>query len=137
MTRVYVDMVADLFHFGHVEFLRRAREHGDELLVGVHSDADVASYKRSPLLTMDERIRVVEGCRWVDRVVGNAPLVIDREWIEGHAIDVVVHGDDFGDEALQHFYAVPLELGMLRTVPYTNGISTTEILRRLRERSGQ
>jgi cytidyltransferase-like protein len=38
MTRVYVDMVADLFHYGHVNFLKQARQFGDYLLVGIHSD---------------------------------------------------------------------------------------------------
>ena len=63
MTRVYADMVGDLFHHGHVEFLRRARDLGDELVVGVHSDATAESYKRTPVMTMDERVRVVEACR--------------------------------------------------------------------------
>ena len=43
ITRVYVDMVADLFHYGHVNFLRQAKSHGDFLLVGVHSDETVES----------------------------------------------------------------------------------------------
>jgi len=55
MTRVYVDMVADLFHYGHVEFLKKARSLGDYLLVGIHADDAVASHKRSTILTMDER----------------------------------------------------------------------------------
>ena len=56
MGRVYVDMAADLFHYGHVAFLRRARELGDFLIVGVHSDETLASYKRWPILSMLERI---------------------------------------------------------------------------------
>ena len=56
MTRVYVDMAADLFHFGHVELLRRARELGDVLVVGIHSDETVARYKRSTVMTMEERV---------------------------------------------------------------------------------
>jgi len=43
-------MVADLFHFGHVNFLRQAREHGDYLLVGIHGDEVVENYKRMPIL---------------------------------------------------------------------------------------
>ena len=43
ITRVYVDMVADLFHYGHVNFLRQAKSHGDFLLVAVHSDETVES----------------------------------------------------------------------------------------------
>ncbi len=49
-------MVADLFHYGHVNFLRQAREHGDYLLVGVHADETVMSYKRRPIFSMEERV---------------------------------------------------------------------------------
>lgn len=134
MTRVYVDMVADLFHHGHVRFLERARELGDVLVVGVHSDETVASYKRTPILTMEERIASVRGCRFADEVIADAPLVVSREWIARHDIDLVVHADDFDQAMFDRLYAAPIEMGIFRTVPYTSGISTTEILRRVRER---
>jgi cytidyltransferase-like protein len=82
MTRVYADMVADLFHYGHVEFLQRAGELGDTLVVGIHSDATVESYKRRPVMTMRERIGVVEACRYVDEVIADAPLSLSKEWID-------------------------------------------------------
>ena len=134
MTRVYVDMVADLFHHGHVRFLESARALGDVLVVGVHSDETVASYKRTPILTMEERMASVRGCRFADEVIADAPLVVSREWIARHDIDLVVHADDFDQAMFDRLYAVPIEMGIFRTVPYTSGISTTEILRRVRER---
>jgi ethanolamine-phosphate cytidylyltransferase/choline-phosphate cytidylyltransferase len=136
MTRVYADMVADLFHYGHVEFLRRAREVGDVLIIGIHSDETVGSYKRAPVMTMLERVRVVEACRYVDEVVPDAPLSVTRDWIERHRIDVVVHGDDLDREETASMYEIPAAMGILRTVPYTAGISTSEILRRLDARLG-
>lgn len=133
MTRVYADMVADLFHYGHAEFLRQARELGDTVVVGIHSDADVKSYKRAPIMSMLERVRVVEACRYVDEVIPDAPVAVTREWIERHRIDLVVHGDDIDrEQRLADMYAVPTAMGILRTVPYTAGISTTELLARLR-----
>jgi cytidyltransferase-like protein len=132
MTRVYVDMVADLFHAGHVEFLRLAREFGDQLAVGIHSDDTVAEYKRSTVMTMEERVPVVAACRYVDEVIPDAPLVVTREWIDEHGIDLVVHGDDLDEEALMLMYRVPHELGILRLVPYTPGISTSDLIERVR-----
>ena len=123
-------MVADLFHYGHVNFLRTAREHGDYLLVGIHSDEVVRNYKRAPILSMDERIASVVGCRYVDEVVPDAPLTVTREWIEQHEIDLVVHGDDFPEELNKLCYAIPIEMGIFRTVSYTSGISTSEIITR-------
>jgi len=134
MTRVYADMVADLFHCGHAEFLRHAAELGDTLLVGIHSDATVEAYKRRPVMSMSERVGVVAACRYVDEVIPDAPLSVDQAWIDRHGIDLVVHGDDMDRGEAERMYAVPEALGILRTVPYTAGISTTEILRRLRER---
>jgi ethanolamine-phosphate cytidylyltransferase/choline-phosphate cytidylyltransferase len=132
MTRVYVDMVADLFHPGHVEFLRQARALGDELVVGIHSDEAAERYKRRPIMTMQERAAVVAACRYVDEVVPDAPLAVDREWLERHRIHLVVHGDDFDDDQRSRFYRVAIEMGIFRTVPYTAGISTGVLLARMR-----
>mgnify|MGYP003727869709 FL=1 len=81
MIRVYVDMVADLFHYGHVEFLRHARDLGDYLLVGIHADDVVAAHKRKPVLTMQERVACVAGCRYVDEVLPDAPWITGRRWL--------------------------------------------------------
>jgi cytidyltransferase-like protein len=134
VTRVYVDMVADLFHGGHVQFLRQARELGDELVVGVHSDETVEGYKRRPIMTMEERIAVVAGCRYVDEVLANAPMVLDEQWLTTHRIDLVVHGDDFDLANATKMYGVAIKRGIFRTVPYTPGVSTSDLLERMRWR---
>ena len=94
-------MVADLFHYGHVEFLRKAHALGDYLLVGICSDEAVQTNKRIPILKMEERVASVAGCRYVDEVVGDAPWVMDRAWIEKHKIDLVVHGDDYAQDRIE------------------------------------
>ena len=133
MIRVYSDPVADLFHYGHMEFLKKARALGDYLLVGISADDVLEAYKRRPILTMEERAAAVAGCRYADEVLINAPFIVDRAWIEEHDIHLVVRGDDFTKEQLEHYYKVPMDMGILRTVPYTPGISTSEIIRRIRQ----
>jgi cytidyltransferase-like protein len=136
MIRVYVDIVGDLFHAGHVSFLRQASELGDVLVVGVHSDDAVETYKRRPVLTMEERIAVIASCRYVQEVIPDAPLVVGRDYLREHRIDLVVHGDDmWHSDALQRFYAEPQQLGILRLVPYTTGISTSDIIARIENRN--
>ncbi|PZC41921.1 MAG: ethanolamine-phosphate cytidylyltransferase/choline-phosphate cytidylyltransferase [Chloroflexi bacterium] len=132
MTRVYVDMVADLFHYGHANFLKQARQFGDHLLVGIHSDKVVEGYKRSPIMTMQERIDTVSSCRYVDEVIPDAPFIIDQKWIDTHNIDLVVHGDDFLEDMTQLCYKIPIDLGIFRLVSYTPGVSTSEIIKRIR-----
>ena len=73
-------MVADLFHYGHVGMLRQAKEHGDYLLVGVHADEAVMSYKRRPIFSMKERVASVEGCRYVDEVVARRATHFIIRW---------------------------------------------------------
>ena len=53
MTVIYVDMCGDIFHYGHVRFLEKAKQLGDILLVGIHSDKTIESYKRTPIFTME------------------------------------------------------------------------------------
>ena len=132
MTRVYVDMVADLFHYGHANFLRQAKQFGDHLIVGIHSDEVVSGYKRTPIMSMEERIETVSSCRYVDEVVPDAPLAVDQEWLNIHRVDLVVHGDDFSDDMRQLCYKIPIDLGILRLVSYTSEISTTDIIQRIK-----
>ena len=134
-TRVYVDMVADLFHYGHVNFLRQAKEHGDYLIVGLCADEDVASYKRWPILTLEERVKSVKDCPLVDEVIPGCPLCITQELIDQYKIDLVIHGDDMSEEQLAYYYAVPIRMGIFKTVPYTKAISTSEIIARVQKRS--
>jgi cytidyltransferase-like protein len=130
-TRVYVDMVGDLFHAGHVELLREARRFGDRLVVGVLSDDVVAEYKRRPVATLEERVTVVRACRYVDEVIPGAPDVVTLGFLREHDLSLVVHGDDLTEEAIATVYAEVAEAGLLRLVPRTTGISTTELIRRV------
>ena len=82
MKVVYIDMVGDLFHYGHVFALKQCKEMGDYLIVGVHNDEDVKSYKREPVMNMDQRMKVIQGCKYVDEVIGNAPLTITNDFLE-------------------------------------------------------
>ncbi len=133
MIRVYTDMVADLFHYGHVELLKKARALGDYLLVGICDDDVVAAHKERPILTMEERVATIAGCRYVDEVIPNAPWIFDPTWIEIHKINLVVHGDDYSQKQFEYYYKVPIEMGIFRSVPYTKGISTSAIIRRIRK----
>lgn len=132
--RVYVDMVGDLFHMGHVRFLEAARAFGDWLVVGVLSDDVVAAYKRRPIMTLAERLAVIEACRHVDEVLPDAPYAVTVEFLDRHDISVVVHGDDLPPKAVEEVYGPVAAAGRLRLVTYTAGISTTDLIRRVQER---
>lgn len=130
-TRVYVDIVGDLFHAGHIEFLKKAKSFGDYLIVGVLADESVEEYKRRPVLSLAERVKVIQACSLVDEVIAAPPLRLTEQMIRELKIDYVVHGDDFNHDLLEDQYGVALRAGIFRTVPYTSGISTTDIIRRI------
>jgi cytidyltransferase-like protein len=132
-TRVYVDMVGDLFHMGHVALLKAAREVGDWLIVGVLSDEVATSYKRRPIMNLAERVAVVKACRYVDEVLPNAPYIVTTEFLDEHDISLVVHGDDISPATLEEVFGPVSAAGRLRLVKYTAGISTTDIIRRVQK----
>src|ERR1700735_2946462 len=104
-TRVYVDMVGDLFHMGHVALLKAARELGDWLVVGILSDETVEAYKRRPIMSLAERAGVIQACRYVDEIIVDAPNCVTTRFLDTHQISFVVHGDDIAPDTVEHIYA--------------------------------
>jgi len=134
--RIYVDMVADLFHAGHVNFLRQIKLANPDCLlyVGLMTDEEADRYKRPTILNLEERRLVVEACRYVDRVFTDAPMPITADFIDRHDINLVIHGDDISDESRKYWYREPLKRGIYREIPYTQSISTSDIIARIRAR---
>lgn len=139
IVRVYVDGIYDLTHYAHIKQLEAARQKvgpGQRcyLIVGIPNDEDATSYKRKPVLRMDERVKLLNAIRHVDEIVENAPCNgLTKAFIEQHQIHLVVHGAEY-DKPDDPYYKVPREMGITRTVPRTQGISTSDILRRIMTR---
>jgi cytidyltransferase-like protein len=132
MTIVYVDMVGDLFHYNHVNLIRESLKYGDEVYVGVHNDKDVASYKCIPILTMEERIGVIEACKYVSKVISNAPIYITKEFIDKHNIDLIIHAHDENEHGkYASMYKEAIKLNKFKRMDYQTGISSTNIKQRV------
>jgi len=130
---VYVDMVGDLFHCGHVAYLKECKKMARILKVGVHSDEVVRSYKRIPVMTMEERIKVIGACRYVDEVIPNAPLTVTPEFLTEHNIQKVVYANNPDSPSdINKMYAHIID--KVTFIPYTSGISTTLIIKRIKNR---
>jgi phosphoenolpyruvate phosphomutase / 2-hydroxyethylphosphonate cytidylyltransferase len=128
--RVYVGMSADLIHPGHINILQRAAELGS-VTVGLLTDAAIASYKRLPHMTFEQRQGVVANLKQVDEVVPQETLdyVPNLEQLKP---DFVVHGDDWqtGVQAKTRQRVIDALAqwgGELVEVPYTVGISSTQL----------
>lgn len=120
-----------MFHIGHLNLIKRAREQGDYLIVGVHSDEDIASYKRSPIIEEKDRYEIVRSCRYVDEVIEEAPLIMTKQFIESNNINLVVRGDDITPELLKQ-QADPISMGIMRYLPRTKDVSTTDLIQKIK-----
>ncbi len=133
---VYVGMSADLIHSGHLNILKKAGELG-EVVIGLLTDKAIASYKRVPYMSFEQRKEILESIKNVSRVVAQDSLDYAPN-LKKIRPDYVVHGDDWREgvqrETRQGVINALAEWGgELIEVPYTNGISSTAIQNVLKE----
>ena len=132
----YTDGVYDLFHVGHLNMIQSAKSQCETLIVGVHGDDVVAEYKHHrPIINENDRKRIIESIKGVDKVVINRFRDKMKLW-ELHHFDVIFIGDDWkGTERWSRFEKELAKIGVdVVYVPYTRGISTTDIKKMILER---
>ena len=111
------------------------KELGDFLIVGLHNDDVVKKYKRTPVMNLDERTQVVESCKYVDKVIKGSDLIVTKEFMEKNNIDLVVHAHNLEEcDKYNSFYEYPITSDKFMRLEYTNSISTTDIIKRIKER---
>lgn len=129
----YTDGVYDLFHVGHLNMIQEAKRHCEYLIVGVHGDAVVENYKgHRPIINENDRKRIIESVKGVDRAEINRFRDKLNLW-ELYHFDAIFIGDDWkGTERWNNFEKELAEIHVdVIYVPYTKGISTTEIRERI------
>lgn len=131
----------------------QARQQGEELYVGVHSDEDILEHKGPPVMFMAERyvrpfrsayrpspsilttahsVSAAEACRWVTKAVPDAPYVTQLDYIDKFDCKYVVHGDDItSDSGGEDCYRFVKRAGRFKVVKRTEGISTTDLVGRM------
>jgi phosphoenolpyruvate mutase len=126
--QVYVGMCADILHEWHVQVLKTAADLG-EVTVGLLTDRAVASYKRVPLYSFEQRRLVVEGLKWVNRVIPQDSLDYSEN-LELIRPDYVVHGDDWREGVQKTTRENVIQTiakwgGEVVEIPYAPGVSST------------
>lgn len=133
----YTTGVFDLFHIGHLNLLKRAKENCDFLVVGVTVDELVAYKHKKAVIPFEERKAIVEAIKYVDKVVPQTTM--DKmAAFEEHRFDVMFVGDDWKgtdkwNELENQFKNIGVEI---QYFPYTKGTSSTllnEVLLKLRK----
>mgnify|MGYP003644458508 CR=1 FL=1 len=136
MKTVYVGMSADLIHTGHINIINEAAKLG-EVTVGVLTDKAIASYKRIPYLTYEQRSVIVESLKGVAKVIPQETLDYTTNLTELKP-DFVVHGDDWKEGVQARTRQSVINTlsqwgGELVEVGYTPGISSTQLNASIRE----
>lgn len=123
----YTTGVFDMFHIGHLNILKRAKEKCDYLIVGVSTDELCESYKhKKPVIPFEERKEIIESIRYVDQVVPQLNRDKFAAWEKYH-FDVMFVGDDWKNSPLfneleQKFASVGVKIVFFS---YTKGTSST------------
>ena len=133
MPRIYCNGVFDLCHIGHIKQFEQASKYG-QVVVGVHSDADVATYKRYPIQTTIERVETLKLMKWVDEVIPNAPLVTTLKFMQANNIDFILISPEY-DSLTDHYYAEPRAVGKVLVGTRYQEMSTSEIVTRIKSRT--
>jgi glycerol-3-phosphate cytidylyltransferase-like family protein len=86
-------------------------------------------------MNMEERVEVVAACKYVEKVIPDAPLHISEEYMNKHKIDMVFHGhSQEEEEKYSKMYEIPSKMGKFTRTSYTSGVSTSEIIERIGNR---
>ena len=134
----YTTGVYDMFHIGHLNILKKAKEQCDYLIVGVSTDEVVQSYKhKTPIIPFEERISIIRELKCVDEAVPQTSMDKMDAWERLH-FDAIFHGSDWKgsamyNEMIEKFSAIGVDVVFL---PHTEGVSSTllsEVLHKIQE----
>jgi phosphoenolpyruvate phosphomutase len=136
MKKVYVGMVAEILHSGHINLLSEASKLG-QVTVGLLTDSAVSEYKESPTISFENRKTVLLALSYVKEVIKQNSLDYSDN-LRLVRPDFVVHGDDWNYGVQKDIRAKVLEVlrefgGSLVEIPYSEGISTTHIKNLIRK----
>lgn len=131
----YTTGVYDMFHIGHLNVIRRAKEQCDYLIVGVSTDELVQKDKnKTPIIPFDERVAIVSAIKYVDKVVPQIDKNKFAAWEKYHFNKMFVGSDWKGTDAWNRFEKEFAPVGVeIVYLDHTDGISSTILRDRLNE----
>jgi D-beta-D-heptose 7-phosphate kinase/D-beta-D-heptose 1-phosphate adenosyltransferase len=132
---VFTNGCFDLIHRGHIEYLKKAKSHGDFLIVAVNSDSSVKKIKgkQRPLISLSDRLYILSHLVFIDFLIS-----FDEDTPE-HLIktilpDVLVKGSDYKEKEIVGADIVKANGGKVITIPFIKGKSSSEIIEKILQR---
>ena len=134
---LYTGGTFDLFHAGHVNFLRKCHEMATKVVVSLNTDEFIIEYKKNaPIVGYSDRKAVLEACRYVDEVIPNIGGADSKPAIEECKPDVIAIGSDWARK--DYYKQMQFDQDWLDErsisliyIPYTEGISSTLIKQKI------
>lgn len=125
---IYTAGTYDLFHFGHLNILLKARKMGSKLIVGVSSDKLIKAYKNiKPIIGYRDRVAILKHLSCVDKVIKQDKF-FDVSQLRKYKIDIIVLGDDWKGKSFPELENCLKELNIKMVyIPYTRRLSTSSI----------
>lgn len=136
-TKIYIGGSFDLFHSGHINLIKRAKNYADIVIVALNTDDFHKRFKGSyPILSLEERTTMLNACKYVDTVDVNDGCEDSKPCILRHNPDFILHGDDWKENSLMKQMGLTQEFLNKQNIKmvyisYTKGISSTEIKKRI------
>jgi glycerol-3-phosphate cytidylyltransferase len=137
---VYTGGTFDLFHAGHVNFLKRCKEIAGELgsvVVSLNTDEFIKEYKgKPPIVSFSDRMAVLKACQYVDQVIANSGGADSKPTILQVSPNIIAIGTDWAKKdyykqmQFTQDWLDEKDISLIY-IPYTKGISSTEIKTRL------
>ena len=131
---VYATMVGDLFHRGHLEFIKKAKKLGDFLIIGLHPDDIVKRYKRETIISFEDRKKIIESVTEVDRVIEDCmdfrePTMFNN--LKKYKVNIAVHASNWLPPLYEKIEKQ--KLCKVVQVEYYPHISTTKLLQKIKK----
>ena len=133
----YTTGVYDMFHVGHLNLLKKAKEQCDFLIVGVTTDELVSYKNKKAIISHKERMEIVGSIKYVDKVVAQRHMNKMEAW-EKHKFNAVFVGSDWQGTTTWNNYEIQFNKVGVDVVyfPYTEGTSSTQLRETLKKISG-
>lgn len=135
---ILVPLVGDLFHYGHVNLFKniKTKYPDSNIIIGLHTDLSVSKYKRIPILTYNERYKIIESCKYVCTIIEfDSETTIDNNYLKKNRIDLVVHAHNNTPEENEKYKQLWKNIpNQFERFDYTKDISTTQIINRILKR---
>ena len=130
---VFTNGCFDILHFGHIDYLEKARNEGDRLIVGLNTDASIIKIKGPdrPIVNENARARLLASMYFVDLIIAfdeETPLKL----IQSLKPDILIKGNDYDIKNIVGADFVLENGGSVRTIELVEGYSTSSIIEKIK-----